>query len=108
MCNAAVGQVQVVSLPTAGFVQYLEAFYLLDYTFGVHLPGTHFLMIHVTDTLNSMSANIHSMITSKRQDTQGPDGTPATKTIKSVQMIQYRVRESQQFFDNIYRPRLPS
>ena len=49
-----------------------------------------------------MSANVHSMITSKRQVTQGPDGTPATKTIKSVQMIQYRVREIQQFFDNIY------
>ncbi len=41
VCDAAIGQVKMVSLSNVGLISYIEALYLLNNTFGVLLKHKH-------------------------------------------------------------------
>ena len=111
VCDTAVGEVKVLSLNTDGLVDYLELLYLLNHTFGVHLPTEDKQQLEideaiknlqrVVDLLDRIVANAREGSNSKKRITQGPDGTPATKTVKSVHMILSGVRKLHDFFTSI-------
>ena len=71
-----------VNLDTLGLLQYLEALYLLDVSFGVHLSGekkAYFSIdeaieqiTQVVSTLNGMVEDVHAFLPSTRL-TKGPD-----------------------------------
>lgn len=106
-CDAAVGEIKLVNMPTAGLVKYIDAMYILNNTFGVHITGQekpHFTLeaarenVHnVHETLTGTVSNVRHYSHSTKEVLQGPDGTPATKTVNSVYTIIDGVIELQNF-----------
>lgn len=95
VCDAAVGNITLVNTSSHGLIDYLEAVYLLDTLFGVHLnkqskPTTHSIdsvISSVKRVHNTLKMMVDDIAAHGKQPSQGPDGTPSSQTIRSVEMI---------------------
>ena len=103
--DTAVGQVKMFTLKTSGLTDYLECIHLLNLSFRVHMKGIPKPEIHIDNGIQCMETVVNTLegvlsnassYQSARAQMQGPQGTPASKTVESVRMIQNRLVKLQQ------------